>query len=284
MQEGASDGRTRVVATPDGRRLGVCVWGDPGGAPVFWLHGTPGSRLLREPGASYADNHLRVFTYDRPGYGLSTRVRGRRVVDVAFDVRTIADAFGLEQFGVAGVSGGASATLAAAALLPDRVSRCAIVVGPAPVSAEGLDFYGGMDEESRAGWRHAIQGEVSLETDWQAMKDWLDDGMPGLEVSAGDRVMLAEAFGESTRQGSAGYVDDFLSLAGDWGLSLAAVQVPTRIMVARDDTSVPVAHGEWFARHLPRSELVYVDGGHFGPRDEAEEQLMTWVGHGKTSI
>jgi pimeloyl-ACP methyl ester carboxylesterase len=284
MQEGVSDGQTTIVITPDGRRLGVCVWGDPDGVPMFWLHGTPGSRFLREPGASYAHNHLRVFTYDRPGYGLSTRVRDRRVVDVAADVRAIGDAFGIEQFGVAGVSGGASAALAAAALLPDRVSRCAIVVGPAPFTAEGLDFYGGMDEENRAGWRHAIQGEESLEVDWQAMKVWLDDGMPGLEVSAGDRAILVEAFRESTRQGSAGYVDDYLSLVGDWGLSVAAVQLPTRIMVARDDTSVPAAHGEWFARHLPMSELVYVDGGHFGPRDEAEGQLMTWVGHGTTSI
>ena len=73
MQEFA-DGQTTIVVTPDGRRLGVCVWGDPEGAPLFWLHGTPGSRFLREPGDRYLREHLRVFTYDRPGYGLSTRL------------------------------------------------------------------------------------------------------------------------------------------------------------------------------------------------------------------
>lgn len=61
--------QTRIVSTADGRSLAVCVWGDPDGAPMFWLHGTPGSRFLREPGDAYARNHLRVYTYDRPGYG-----------------------------------------------------------------------------------------------------------------------------------------------------------------------------------------------------------------------
>ena len=61
------DGQTSTVTTPDGRTLGVCVWGDPGGAPLFWLHGTPESRFLHEPADSYARHHLRVYTDDRTG-------------------------------------------------------------------------------------------------------------------------------------------------------------------------------------------------------------------------
>jgi pimeloyl-ACP methyl ester carboxylesterase len=281
MQEYA-DGQTSIVSTPDGRRLGVCEWGDPGGAPMFWLHGTPGSRFLRDPGDGYRRNHLRVYTYDRPGYGLSTRAPGRRVADAAADVRTVADAFGLEQFGVAGVSGGASPALAAAALLPDRVSRCATVVGSAPFTAEGLDFYDGMDEFAQHGWEHALLGEAALESDWRETLDWVNAEMPGLDLPDADRAMLLEAFQESSRQGSAGYIDDCLSEVRDWGLSVEDVQAPTRIMLARDDTSVPAAHGEWLIQHLPDAELIWVDGGHFGPRDEPEMQLMNWVGHGTT--
>lgn len=276
----AVDEATRIVRTPDGRALAVCAWGDPDGAPIFWLHGTPGSRFLREPGDGYARNHLRVYTYDRPGYGLSTRVPGRSVADAAADIRAIADAFGLEQFGVAGVSGGSRPALAAAALLPDRVSRCATVVGSAPFTAEGLEFYDGMDDSAKNGWMHAVQGTAALEDDWREMMDWVEAGMPDLVVPEDDRTMLMEAFEESGRQGSAGYVDDCLADSRDWGLSVEDVQVPTRIMLARDDTSVPAAHGEWLLRHLPNAELIWVDGGHFGPRDEAERQLMTWVGHG----
>jgi hypothetical protein len=39
----------RVIETPDGRRLLVAEWGDPGGFPVVSHHGTPGSRLDRHP-------------------------------------------------------------------------------------------------------------------------------------------------------------------------------------------------------------------------------------------
>jgi pimeloyl-ACP methyl ester carboxylesterase len=279
MRESAG-GQTSIVTTPDGRRLGVCVWGDPGGAPMFWLHGAPGSRFLREPGHGYLRHRLRVFTYDRPGYGLSTRAPGRRVVDSAADVRVVADAFGLERFGVVGVSAGGPSALAAAALLPDRVSRCAVVVGVAPYAAEGLDFFAGMDDEDRTEWEHAVQGEAALDADWQGILEWVNAGMPDVEVPDDVRVMLMETMQEAGRQGSAGYVDDLLSLVRDWGFALEDVRVPTRIMVARDDASAPAAHGEWLAHQLPDAELIWVDGGHLGPRHEPEIRLMTWVGHG----
>jgi pimeloyl-ACP methyl ester carboxylesterase len=249
---------------------------------MILLHGTPGSRFLRESDDGYLRNHLRVYTYDRPGYGLSTQAPGRRVADAAADVRTVADAFGLEQFGVAGISGGASPALAAAALLPDRVSRCATVVGSAPFTAEGLDFYDGMDEFAQHGWEHALLGEAALEADWRETLDWVNAEMPDLDLPDDVRAMLLEAFQESSRQGSAGYIDDCLSEVRDWGLSVQDVQAPTRIMLARDDTSVPAAHGEWLVHHLPDAELIWVDGGHFGPRDEPEMQLMNWVGHDTT--
>jgi pimeloyl-ACP methyl ester carboxylesterase len=250
---------------------------------MFWLHGTPGSRYLRHPGDGYERNHLRVYTYDRPGYGLSTRVPGRRVVDAADDVRAIADAFELRQFGVAGVSGGGPSALAVAALLPDRVSRCAVVVGVAPLRAEGLDFYAGMDVETQQEWEHAVRGEAAMEPAGQAMLDWVEVGLPELDVPDDDRAMLIETMQEAVRQGSVGFVDDYLSLVHDWGISLADVHAPTRAMVAREDTSVPPGHGEWLVEHLPNAELISVDGGHLGPRHEPEMQLMTWVGQGTES-
>jgi pimeloyl-ACP methyl ester carboxylesterase len=37
---------TQTVAAGDGRTLTTAEWGDPGGFPVFLLHGTPGSRFV----------------------------------------------------------------------------------------------------------------------------------------------------------------------------------------------------------------------------------------------
>jgi pimeloyl-ACP methyl ester carboxylesterase len=281
-EHGTPNEQTIVLDTPDGRSLGVCQWGDPEGARMFWLHGTPGSRLLRHTGVGYLTHGLRVCTYDRPGYGLSTRAAGRKVADAAADVRAIADTLGWMEFGVAGVSGGASSALATAALLPDRVTRCAFVVGSAPFTTQDLDFFAGMDEEARDGWERSRQGDdAALESEWNEIVEWTEAGLPGVELTDEVKVMLSETVGEAGRQGSGGFVDDCLSEVRDWGFALEDIRAPTRIMLARDDTSVPAAHGEWLLRHVPSAELIWVDGGHFGPRDEPEMRLMAWVGHGQ---
>ena len=88
-----------TVRTADGRELCFEQWGQPDGFPVFSLHGTPGCRLNRVPDdASVAATGARVITYDRPGYGQSSRHPGRQVVDCVADVATIADALGIERF------------------------------------------------------------------------------------------------------------------------------------------------------------------------------------------
>ncbi|PWS40591.1 alpha/beta hydrolase, partial [Streptomyces sp. ZEA17I] len=120
--------RGRVRAA-DGRHLMVERLGDPGGRPVFLLHGTPGSRLGPAPrGMVLYQRRTQLITYDRPGYGGSDRQAGRRVADVVEDVRAIADSLGLERFAVVGRSGGAPHALACAALLPERVTRTAALV------------------------------------------------------------------------------------------------------------------------------------------------------------
>src|SRR6266550_4870301 len=73
---------TQTVAAADGRTLTIAEWGDPDGFPVFFLHGTPGSRFVGPANAgSYASVGARG-----PGYGGSDRFRGRRVVDSVADV------------------------------------------------------------------------------------------------------------------------------------------------------------------------------------------------------
>ena len=98
---------TATTSTADGRTLAYCEWGDPQGAPVFSLHGTPGSRITRHPDNEvYRRAGVRCITYDRAGYGLSTRLHGRSTAHAAADVAAIADALGIARFAVTGGSGG----------------------------------------------------------------------------------------------------------------------------------------------------------------------------------
>ena len=75
------------IKLPDGRMLAAAEWGDPNGVPVIALHGTPGSRIMywRDP-TIYARFRMRRITFDRPGYGESTRLAGRSIADVVPDV------------------------------------------------------------------------------------------------------------------------------------------------------------------------------------------------------
>src|SRR5215475_1715911 len=126
-----------TLTLADGRAYAYEQWGDPGGLPLFSIHGTPGGRLSRYPDLSLWERlGLRVITIDRPGYGLSDPLPGRAVSHIAADVAAVADHLGIGRFAVHGGSGGGPHALAIAALLGDRVLACAAVCSGAPLEPD----------------------------------------------------------------------------------------------------------------------------------------------------
>ena len=273
-------GADLVVTTSDGRDLGVRVWGDPGGAPIFWLHGTPGSRMLRDPSDTYVRHGLAVCTYDRPGYGLSTRRPGRTQADTVDDVVAIADALGWDRFAVAGASGGSGAALAVAALLSEHVTRCAVIVGVAPYIAE--EIQAALSDEGRAMWEREARGdEDAIANDFDEILPWFDAGMPDVDLdNEASRHMLEELMLEARRQGALGYIDDCIADARDWGFSVQEVRAPTKIMAAKDDSEFMHISSRWLVDHIPGAELLWRAGGHMNPKDNEEARLFAWLGHG----
>jgi pimeloyl-ACP methyl ester carboxylesterase len=269
-----------TVALGDGRVLSCSQWSLAEGEPLFVLHGTPGSRFLRHPEEVYQQAGARAITYDRPGNGRSTRLPGRQVSHAAADVVSIADQLGLEQFGVCGISGGGPHALAVAARHPDRVRRCATVVGLGPYGVRGLDFFAGMSAADREEWAWVQQGEQALVEhmvpDLMSWLDTLDTEEPPEGMTDWVRRMLVQAFREALAPGPGGLVDDYRSFLQPWGFDVAEVAAPTRIMVASEDET-SLAHGQWLARHIPGAQLVIVPGGHLGPRDKEEELLIAWL-------
>jgi pimeloyl-ACP methyl ester carboxylesterase len=281
------------VATAGGRRLAVNEAGDLRAQPVFFLHGTPGSRVgplpreqeLRERG-------VRLISFDRPGYGGSDRLVSRTVGDVASDVATIADALGVGQFAVLGRSGGGPHALACAALLPDRVTRAAALVSLAPWGAEGLDWFGGMTHSNVDAYTTAasdpdvlsmrlVQAAAKIKADPASHVAVLSPEMPGADrriVADGDvRALLAQNFAEALRNSADGWIDDVLAFCSHWGFEVSDISRPVLLWHGGEDVFSPVTHTRWLAERIPGALAeTPPDRAHFGALEVAPD-VLSWL-------
>lgn len=259
---------THEVTGEGGELIRVEEFGEPDGKPVLVHHGSPGSRRLFQPDAELAAREfgLRLFSYDRPGYAGRARRSGRRIADVAADVRQIAVTLGIKRMGIWGFSGGGSYALACAALLPELVSGAAVFASFAPYGSPGLDFCAGMSAESarevdlfftdrataRQHWRQdadRLLATTSAPAGWMAR--WGDaagtDDAHSWEVAC----HLAAGVRDSVTDGDGGWWDDWAAILTDWGCDLTAIRIPVRLWHGARDRAVPVVHGRWLAARVP---------------------------------
>jgi pimeloyl-ACP methyl ester carboxylesterase len=269
------------VRSKDGRALTFESWGAPNGVPVFLMHGTPGSRKGPHPRHSVLYKMgIRLIAYDRPGYGGSDPLADRAVAHAAADVAAIADHLGLDEFAVVGRSGGAPHALACAALLPERVTRSAVLVSLAPRDAEGLDWYAGMTPSNVAEYRSAEAGYQVLADSISTYADRIRedpfsalpfdaDDLPAADrkvvSDAGIRTMLVDNFTEALKESYTGWIDDALSFTAPWGFRVQEIRPPVLLWHGELDVFSPVAHTRWLAAHIPDASLI-LDGNsaHFG--------------------
>lgn len=269
------------------------VAGADDGRPVFLLHGTPGSRSGPRPRASVLYRlGVRLISYDRPGYGMSSRQAGRSVADAAFDVQTIADDLGLDEFAVVGRSGGGPHALACAALLPDRVARTAVLVGLAPLDARGLDWFSGMtggnvnDYTAASADSALLSDQLRLRAervadDPETLIDLLEEQMTPADKRVvnqiGFRRLLTEAYFEALKGGPYGWIDDVVALRTPWGFGFDTIDSQVRLWHGADDNFSPPSHTRWLARQIRRSEVsMQRDTAHFGAMEVLPE-ILAWL-------
>ena len=281
------------VCASDGRGLAVQTWGPRSGRPVFVMHGTPGCRLGPRPKAAVLHRlGMRLISYDRPGYGDSDRLPGRTVAHAAADVEAIADALEVDDFAVVGRSGGGPHALACAALLPDRVSAAAVLVGLAPRNAHGLDWYAGMTPGNVEVYRAAERGFGSLaavirpraeliRSDPAANLPFADPGLPRSDrrvvADFTIRTMLVENFAEALKHSGDGWLDDASAFCRPWGFDLGGIRAPVLLWHGALDIFSPVGHSHWLAGQIETATLaVETSLAHFGAV-EALPQVFAWL-------
>jgi pimeloyl-ACP methyl ester carboxylesterase len=285
-----SSERTHNIELPDGRSLEVHELGDPGGFPVVFHHGTPGSGTIYP---RWATPGVRVIAYDRAGYGASTRKPGRAVVDVVADVTAVADALELEQFATWGLSGGGPHSLACAALCDERLVAAATLAGVGPWNADGLDWLAGMGEGNLKEFELVLAGEdalrPALERDRSSLlavtaEQLRDEMAPHLSPTDSEALTagLAEYFHANMHHGigetADGWIDDNLAFVKPWGFELAAIARPVLVVQGGDDLMVPRQHGEWLAANVPGSESRIDDAhGHLTLAEHLVPEVHGWL-------
>ncbi|MDQ6778436.1 MAG: alpha/beta hydrolase [Actinomycetota bacterium] len=286
--------REHDVLLHNGRVLKVLEDGDPEGRPVLVHNGTPNSRLLFPGDVERARrDRIRLISYDRPGYGGSTRHEGRTFADCAGDVRAIAAALGIERLAVWGISGGGPHALACAALLPDLVPCVGVLASPAPWGAPGLDYFSGMGELNVQDITLTIDDPPAARAKCEADRaEMLTQELPGLmEMMATllapvDAAVLTGELGQylidSTRSGlepgADGWWDDGVAMLEPWGVALDTIRTPVLLLHGRQDRFVPFAHGEWLAEHVPGVEARLNDSdGHLSLALGHLDEVHAWL-------
>jgi pimeloyl-ACP methyl ester carboxylesterase len=286
----------RQVAAPTGdRKLAVEISGDPRGFPIFLLHGTPGSRSGPKPRWSVLYRKgIQLICYDRPGYGESTRDQGRSVADSAGDVAAIADDLEIDRFAVVGRSGGGPHALACAALLQERVTRLAVLVGLAPPNAPDLDWFDGMGDENTEKYTTADNDVTTLlveltdlamrtQQDPDSFVSYLSPSLSASDRRVVDNIPLRHSlistYAEAVRQGAAGWIDDLLATRRDWKIDLSSITIPTLLWHGTNDQFSPISHTTWLAKRLCNADL-HLDTpsniGHFGAF-EVLPRVLSWA-------
>jgi pimeloyl-ACP methyl ester carboxylesterase len=237
------------ITLPDGRSLAFAEFGDLRGKPVFFFHGTPGSRLFRPPDDITSKLGVHLICVDRPGYGLSTFQPSRRILDWPKDITPLADSLGLDRFAVAGHSGGGPYTLACTFALPGRVRAAALISGAGPLNAPGITK--GMSATNKFGVR---VGRLIPWPLWQMLVWFIyhrraDDPAADLERGIGHRPLADDELLrnpevreaciqselEAFRSGLRGLAWDTRLLTFPWDFQLEDIHVPVYLWHGSDD-------------------------------------------------
>ena len=140
------------LATGDGHELYWERCGKPGGIPLVWLHGGPGSGCTAAHRRFFDPERFDVLLFDQRGCGRSTpkfSLENNSTAHLISDIERLREMCGVERWIVAGASWGSTLALAYAEAHPEAVSGVLVTA-----------VFLSTDEE--LAWWHCYPGAPSL--------------------------------------------------------------------------------------------------------------------------
>ncbi len=269
---GGSDGR---ISLPNGRRLGYRFYGQPGGLPVLYFHGTPSSRVEAQLISRVCrERHVWLIAVDRPGMGLSTFSSSHRVAtwpdDIGFLLDALQPSSHSARVGILSYSGGTAFAVACAERLSDRIFGVAMLAARTP-GAPGVPA-GVVDREVFLVSRRPRLAQVALDRQIQRLRRRPHRARLGQinrlaeidqRFAAQNAEWLRQCFLEAARYGTAGIVRDISLLPWPWSIRLGNIRVPVACWQGLSDRTAPEATGHFLRRQIPNAVVTFVQGqGH----------------------
>ncbi len=278
----------QTIKLKDGRTLGYAQYGAPEGKPIFYFHGFPSSRIdwpLFDTNAIAARLNANIIADDRPGYGLSSFKRARKLLDWPDDVIELADTLQVDRFAVLGISGGGPYALACAHKIPERLTGTAVVSGMGPSDAPGAKDGTAMLLPGKSalmrrlllmlmamGFRRNPDRFLSKMKDTVAEPDKLLLNQP--EVVQAFIHAMREAF----RLGTQGAYWDAILYKRPWGYKIQDISMQIHLWHGELDTQVPESVGQYVANDISDCRTSFLpDEGHLSLAHNHIEEILRFL-------
>jgi non-heme chloroperoxidase len=255
-------------------------WGD--GSPVVLIHGWPLSHEMWEYQSLFlANNGLRVVTYDRRGFGKSSKPwDGYDYDTLADDLKAVLEALDLQDVTLVGFSmGGGEVARYMSRHGGARVSKVVFLSAVTPYLLKTDDNPDGVDSSVFTDMLAGI-GKDRADFFLSFGKAFYGGGMLSTPVSQG---VLDWTF-NLAMQGLLKATLDCVSAFGltDFRADLATIEVPTLIIHGDSDKTVPIASsGEQTAKLLPHAQYLVYEGAPHGlfitEKDRLNADLFAFI-------
>jgi pimeloyl-ACP methyl ester carboxylesterase len=269
----------------DQAQLAWNEYGASDGEPVFFFHGTPGSRLQASPADDIArDLGLRLIAPERPGYGDSDAQEHFDLLDWANSVSLLANNLNLEQFSILGYSAGGAYALACGRKMTERIKHITLVGSLAPFETAVMQqhinaAFKPLYELAAADTHTATQQLSQLASSPEALLEVMQSQLPPCDQAIFSQALFRKNFTQNLalaiRQGVKGTVNDFRNLALPWQFNLEDIYVPIDIWHGQDDNNCGIAVGRYLAEALNSESTHFPENkGHFFLFEQWHEILV----------
>ena len=255
----------------EGRKVHAATGGRPFDAAqpvVVFLHGAGCDHTVWHlPARWFAWHGHSVLAVDLPGHGRSEGAPLASLADMARWVGSVLDAAGAKQASLVGHSMGAAIALEAAALMPDRVTRIALLGTAAAIPVHRDLLAAAKEEPERAygmmtAWAHGAAAKMG------------GHPVPGMWMTGATMALFA--------RNAPGVLHTDLAACGQWKTGADAarkVRCPALVAIADNDIMTPAKVGRELAALIPDARTVALkDCGHMLLAEAPDALLDALIG------